>query len=262
MTEPERGKPGLRDPERRDPVQRKPERDPGRPPALVLALHGTVRPEGPELAARLRTAVASALPAIDVRVGWADLLAPSVADVLAGLGRSVVVPCFLTAGYHVTADLPAAVRAFGDRARLSALIGPLLLDAVAARLVEAGGPGDAVVLAAAGSRRASSNDQVARTAAQLARAVGRPVVPAFVTAAAPTPAEAVARLRAAGHRRVTIATYLLAPGVFAERLCGAGADAVSAPIGDHPCTVQAVVRRYLETAPALAASPIAESAIA
>jgi sirohydrochlorin ferrochelatase len=41
-----------------------------------------------------------------------------------------------------------------------------------------------------------------------------------------------------------VATYLLAPGVFADRLQEAGADVVSAPIGVHPLVVEAVLSAY------------------
>nr|WP_300146415.1 CbiX/SirB N-terminal domain-containing protein [Propionicimonas sp.] len=213
-------------------------------PDLVLALHGTRSAAGQGVAAALTEAVAARLPDVRVRLGWADVLSPTLTETLTGTGEAVVVPAFLTAGYHVTSDLPAAIRAAGGRARLAGLIGPDLLAAVADRLAEAGGPGDAIVLAAAGSKRRRSLDEVAEAARQLAKLVGRPVLPAFVTSATPTVADAVARLRAAGHQRVSVAAYLLAPGVFADRLQEAGADVVSAPIGVHPLVVEAVLSAY------------------
>jgi sirohydrochlorin ferrochelatase len=212
---------------------------------LVLALHGTRRAEGQQVAAELLLAVATRLPGVTVRLGWADVLTPTLTETLAGIGAAVVVPCFLTVG----SDLPAAVRAAGGRGRLTPLLGDDLLDAVAERLEEAGGPGDAVVLAAAGSRRAQSLAQVAAAAATLARRWDRPVRPAYLTAATPTPTEAVAQLRAAGHRRVSIASYLLAPGVFSGRLHEAGADLVSEPVGVHPRIVAAIADRYTAAVP-------------
>jgi len=86
-------------------------------PDLVLAFHGTAKPEGQQVAARLLLRVAAALPGVQVHLGWADVLTPTLTETLTGLGRSVVVPCFLTPGYHVTSDLPAAIRASGGRAR-------------------------------------------------------------------------------------------------------------------------------------------------
>ncbi|MCC6497343.1 MAG: hypothetical protein IT193_13910, partial [Propionibacteriaceae bacterium] len=74
--------------------------------------------------------------------------------------------------------------------------------------------------------------------------VDRPVVPAFITAAEPSVSAAVAQLRASGHDRVAVATYLLAPGVFSERLHAVGADVVSEPIGVHPMVVDAAATAY------------------
>ena len=216
----------------------------GNAPVLVLALHGTRSESGQRVAAELVAAVAVRLPGVEVHLGWADVLSPTLTETLSGLGDAVVVPGFLTAGYHVSSDLPAAIEAAGGRARLAGLIGPALTDAVADRLRAAGGPGDAVVLAAAGSTRPRAIDEVTAAAEQLAERVGRPVVPAFLTAAQPSVTEAVAQLRASGHDRVAVATYLLAPGVFAERLQTVGADVVSDPIGVHPLVVEAVANAY------------------
>ena len=47
---------------------------------------------------------------------------------------------------------------------------------------------------------------------------------AFASAAEPSVEEAVADLRAAGAPRVAVATYLLFPGLFADKLAAAGAD--------------------------------------
>jgi sirohydrochlorin ferrochelatase len=216
------------------------------PPTLVLALHGTRSAAGQAVASDLAAAVAASLPGVRVELGWADVLTPSLAQTLSLLADAVVVPAFLTSGYHVSSDLPAAVDASGGRARLAGLIGPGLLAAVADRVVEAeaGRPCEAVVLAAAGSKRRRSLDEVAAAAQRLGAHLGRPVVPAYLTAAAPSVPDAVAGLRSAGHARVAVASYLMAPGVFAERLRTVGADVVSAPIGVHPEVVQAVRSAY------------------
>lgn len=213
-------------------------------PELVLAMHGTCNLAGQAVATELAAAVAAGLPGVDVHLGWADVLTPTLTETLSGLGAAVVVPCFLTAGYHVMSDLPAAVAASGGRARLAGLIGPALVAAVADRLLEAGGPGDAVVLAHAGSRRRRAQEEVAAAAQALSGILGRPVLPAFLTAAEPGVPQAVARLREAGHARVAVASYLLAPGVFADRLHTAGADLVSPPIGVHRLVVEAVLSAY------------------
>jgi sirohydrochlorin ferrochelatase len=62
----------------------------------------------------------------------------------------------------------------------------------------------------------------------------------------------VARLLRAGAPRVVVATYLLAPGVFAdqvrERSLAAGAAAVAAPLGAAPEVADVVIERYLQAA--------------
>ena len=211
---------------------------------LVLALHGTTSPSGQQVASDLVLAVAARVPGVEVHLGWADVLTPTLTETLTRVGEAVVVPGFLTAGYHVTSDLPAAIEAAGGRARLAGLIGPALVDAVADRLLAAGGPGDAVVLAAAGSQRPRSIAEVEEAARLLSERVDRPVVAGFITAAQPSVIDAVAQLRASGHNRISIASYLLAPGVFSERLHTVGADVVSEPIGVHPLVVEAVANAY------------------
>ena len=61
------------------------------------------------------------------------------------------------------------------------------------------------------------------------------VRPAYASAAEPSPAAAVAGLLRDGAPRVAVATYLLAPGLFADRIrraaLGAGAAAVSPVLG-------------------------------
>jgi sirohydrochlorin ferrochelatase len=193
---------------------------------------------------------------------------------------SVVLPLLLTAAYHSDADLPAALSQAG--ARLPGLrigygrpLGPdeRLLRAMDRRLAEAGGPasaadaaGTAVVLAAAGSSRASANAEVARLAAAWRPVRGwRQVVPAYASAASPTPGQAVADLLRAGAPQVVVATYLLAPGVFADQILraslAAGASAVSAPLGAAPEVADVIIERYRQAfsrlRPGLAAGPLA-----
>src|SRR3712207_9111535 len=54
--------------------------------------------------------------------------------------------------------------------------------------------------------------------------------PAYGSAARPAVPDAVAAARSAGAGRVVIASYLLAPGHFHDKLAGAGADQVTAPL--------------------------------
>lgn len=209
---------------------------------LVLAVHGTRSAAGTRTSQQLAAAVAASCGA-EVHLGWVDIHRPTLTDTLRALPAAVVVPVFLTSGYHVTSDIPAAIAAAGGRSSATPLIGADVLPAVLENL-RALGDVDAVVLAGAGSLRPGAVGEVQAAAQALSRAVGRPARAGFVTAASPTVAEAVAELRAAGHRRVAIASYLLAPGLFSERLQDAGADAVSEPVGVHPLLVEEIVQRW------------------
>jgi sirohydrochlorin ferrochelatase len=113
-----------------------------------------------------------------------------------------------------------------------------------------GSPRDiAVVLASAGSRHPAANAAIAGVAARWqARAGWRVVVPAYAAAGSPTPAEAVSALRRGGAPAVVVATYLLAPGRFADQVAesslAAGAAAVSGALGAAPEVARLVLLRY------------------
>jgi sirohydrochlorin ferrochelatase len=190
----------------------------------------------------------------------------------------IVLPLLLTGAYHSDTDLPAVLSEAASRLpRLRIGYGdplgphPSLLGALQRRLAEAGttGPpgaapraatdtsvGDtAVVLAAAGSGRPAANAAVAQVAEAWQSTRGwRAVVPAYASAASPTPAQAVTALLRAGAPRVLVATYLLAPGRFADQVressLAAGAAAVSAPLGAAPEVADVIIERYLQAATA------------
>jgi sirohydrochlorin ferrochelatase len=185
--------------------------------------------------------------------------APSAAQALGALhpGPVVVLPLLLTEAYHSKTDLPAALRAAsrGHEIRYGGTLGPhpLLITALERRLAEAGvpagDPGTSVVLAAAGSSDPAATAAIARLAAGWQALRGwRRVVAAYASAAAPTPAQAVAAQFAGGARRVVVASYLLAPGRFAGQVrdqgLAAGASAVSAPLGAAPELAGILLDRY------------------
>lgn len=222
---------------------------PGRAPALLLVAHGTREAAGAVVVERIAQLVRERVPMVEVRACYADVRGPTPADALAGLpGPCVAVPMFLAAGYHVRVDVPGQLRSAG---RPDVLIAdafgpdPMLVSAAAERLASAGSRrDDAVVLAVAGSSDVSAQADGALAARRLGRVLGGPVALATIAAGGPRVPEVVADLRAAGARRVAVASWLLAPGLFQRRLDEAGADVVAAPLADHPAVPGLVVARY------------------
>lgn len=207
-------------------------------PALVAASHGTSHPDGQRAVAALVRAVAASAPAVVVREAFVDVQQPDVPHTLGELEPgvdAVVVPLLLSAGYHVRVDLAREARESRDRrVTIAAALGPdpRIARLLARRLGEAGlAPDDTVVLAAAGSTDSNAVDDCRVAADQLAQLLDRPVTVGFISAASPRLADAVddAR-RGSASGRIVLASYLLAPGYFAELASSAGADVVTAPL--------------------------------
>jgi sirohydrochlorin ferrochelatase len=221
-------------------------------PALVAVGHGSRDPRAAATVRELLAAVRLLRPGLDVRLGHIELSPPLLADTLAGpFGPqgAVLVPLLLGRGYHVRHDLPGALAAApGVRGTVAAPLGPhpLLAAALHDRLTEAGwdARGEAVVLAAAGSRDPDSARDAEATAALLAARLGVPVVPGYVSAAAPTVPQAVASLAARGLRRIAVASYFTAPGRFATQAAAASPWIASHPLGAHPALAALVLTRY------------------
>lgn len=215
---------------------------------IVLVAHGTHDRAGHEVVTELAARVQDAA-GVPVRFAYADVREPDVTTVLRSIpGPAVVIPAFLASGYHVRVDVPAQIEASGHpEVVLTDAFGPApeLVEAARDRLERAGyRDGDAVVLAAAGSRDPHALADVEAAADALATALHTAVDVGYA-AATPSAADAVARARGRG-RRVVIASWLLAPGLFQRRLASAGADVVAAPLGVHPGVVDLVLRRYRE----------------
>jgi sirohydrochlorin ferrochelatase len=111
---------------------------------------------------------------------------------------------------------------------------PRLVEVLHDRLVSAGAdpsdPQTAVVVAAAGSSDTRAVADVENTADLLQRTWAGPVTTGYGSAALPAVPDAVAAARRAGAERVVVASYLLAPGHFHDKLAGAGADLLTAPL--------------------------------
>ncbi len=224
---------------------------------LLAVSHGTSSPTGAAAVAALVRAVADADGAPRVAEAFVDVQQPDVPTTLGELGTGapvVVVPLLLSAGFHVHVDLREAAdeaRAAGQEVRIAAAMGPdeRLVTVLARRLADAGlEEDDAVVLAAAGSSDARALGDCETVAKALSTELGRPVTLSYISAAKPRVAAAVATAREEG-RRVVVASYLLAPGYFAELAAAAGGDATTAPLltADGPVPpelVELVLDRY------------------
>ncbi|MFF5791040.1 sirohydrochlorin chelatase [Paeniglutamicibacter sp. NPDC012692] len=226
-----------------------------RPLHVVACAHGTDNPTGRGLVNGLREDLAAVLAAdgihAEVHEAYVDVQEPRLEAVLAALPpgeEAIVAPLLLSEGFHTSVDIAKAV-ATRALTRTAAPLGPdpLMAEVLAQRLAEAGHrPGDAVVLAAAGTRIEAGQQQAARMAGHLADFLGQPVSVAYCSAATPSVPDAVAAARAAGASRVGIASFLLAPGFFHDRLAGAGADYVTGALLPSVTIAKCVAGRLAE----------------
>ncbi|MFI5931645.1 sirohydrochlorin chelatase [Actinoplanes sp. NPDC051494] len=240
-----------------------------RPPRLgvVLVAHGSRDPRAAQATEALARAVGAAHPAWDVRASYLDHSVPRPRQVLATLDtqghhRAIMVPLLLTAAYHGRVDVPAeitAARADGVHLDVTltdvlgpvdGVVPPLLIEGLLTRL----GPfdGDALVLAAAGTRDAGARGTVEQTAAALSARLGLPCRVSYASAAPPLSGDAVDDLRAAGHDRVGLLSYFLAPGLLWDATLAsartAGIHAAGEPLTDTPEVVALIAERVLTAA--------------
>ena len=221
------------------------------PPVLILCAHGTANPQGQQVFSALYAAVRDLRPDLRVELAFVDVQQPSVVDVVAHWApvapEVVVVPVLLATGYHVQVDIAEAVAPFGNT-RSTAPLGPdpVLSDILAERVEQAGvAPGDVLVVAAAGSSRPEAREAPEQAARELAQRLRRTVTVGYGASAQPTVPDAVRAARPQAGR-VVLASYLLAPGHFHDKLHDAGADLVTDPLGADPRLAQLIVRRFEE----------------
>jgi sirohydrochlorin ferrochelatase len=223
--------------------------------SLILAAHGTRRPGGVAMIGDLAAQV-SRLLGRTVRVAFVDVLGPTPSEVLSAVGghQAVVVPAFLSRGYHVRTDVPAHVSASGHpNVLVTPALGPggEIARIVADQLMKSGWhPGDSVILGAAGTSDPIARADLHTTATLLSALTGSRVSLGFAAIGDPHITEAVEMARADGARRVAIASYLLADGLFQESLWGCGADLVSRPLGTHPRLARLIANLFRRALPA------------
>jgi sirohydrochlorin ferrochelatase len=225
--------------------------------SLILAAHGTRRPGGVAMIGDLAAHV-STLLGRTVQVAFVDVLGPTPSEVLAAATDSpaIVVPAFLSRGYHVRTDLPAHITASQHPdVTITPALGPSaeIARIIAHQLVKSGWhQGDSVILGAAGTLDSGARTDLHTTATLLSALTGSRVSLGFAATGDPAVHQAVAEARdqaraSARHsaaRRVVVASYLLADGLFQERLRGCGADLVSQPLGTHPRLARLIANRF------------------
>ena len=227
--------------------------------ALLIAAHGTRSSHGTATIHALVDAVAGSRSDVSVSLCFLDVAEPSLRDALdaAHARPLIVVPLLLSAGYHVSTDIPQVVAGRPD-VLVARHLGPdpAIVAALADRLAEArsaerGGPlqarsaerGDApnTVLAAVASSRSSARAEVDEAARLLASRLGEPV---SVLSLGGDLATTVAEL----PQHTDAAVYLLAEGGFLDTLreVMTGHGVIAEPIGTHHAVVPLVWARYDE----------------
>jgi sirohydrochlorin ferrochelatase len=218
---------------------------------LVMVAHGTRRPEGVAMLADIAEQVGVLLDH-PVQTAFVDVLGPTPSEVLSSATvaerPAIVVPAFLSRGYHVHTDLPAHVAASGHPdVTVAPALGPSfhLARIAAVQMAKSGWrPGDSVILAAAGTSDPAACRDLRSTARLLSKVTGSRVGLAFAATGDPSIRAAVANARTRSRSRITVASYLLADGLFQERLRNCGADVVSEPLGKHPGLVRLIANRF------------------
>lgn len=226
-------------------------------PDLVAVSHGTDDPAGRTAVRALVDVVDLALAETAVHGAFVDVQDPRVdpylrSGALAPGQQAALVPLLLSAGTHASGDLAAAA---GGRpgTKVAAPLGPdaSLAAVLHRRLVEAGWiPGEAVVLACAGSTDPRGIADCQTMAQLLAGRLQVPVTPAFISAAEPRLPDVLDAARTLNPgRRTVVSSYLLAPGYFADLVARCRPDVLGAPLLDPNQTpprelVDIVIERY------------------
>lgn len=226
-------------------------------PVLIACSHGTSSLAGRAAISAVVERVRLLVPNVAVEEAFVDVQQPEIDDVVRSTAPrpTVVVPLLLSTGFHTKVDIARAVRDAGPRATATVALGPhpLLADLLAARLHDAGlEPGDAVVLAAAGSSDPAASVDVAAMSELLQERVAAPVSVGFAAGAGVRIGEAVSAARDRGARRVVAASYVLAPGFFADVIGRAGADLVTDPLAPDDAVAAVIVERYLDAVASVA----------
>ena len=229
-------------------------------PVLVGCSHGTDSVTGRAAIASILDGVRAARPDLDVREAFVDVQTPEVADVVAGRadrrgrGRrraAAAVRRLPRARRHRRrgrAGRRGGVRRRWVRTRASSpssSTGSPRRGRGPATPSCSPRPGRATRVPRTPSRRSPAGCGPRGRTARSRSGYG--------AGAQPSVPDAVAAARAGAHAGVVVASYLLAPGFFHDRLLTAGADVVTAPLAPDDRLAELVLDRYREGADRLAA---------
>lgn len=217
---------------------------------LIACAHGTHDSAGRAAIDALVQAMRRLAPEVPIEVAYVNVQAPTPEDVVRANAAGeppVLVPLLLTPGYHVNVDLTRAARLREGAVVAGPLAAAPEIVALFTRRLHDGiggsdtDSGSVIVLAAAGSSDERARQVVDDCAARLSDALGEPVRTAYASASEPRIDDEVARAHAQAAR-VVVASYVLAPGHFADRIAAAGADVTTAPLLADEAGVVAIAR--------------------
>jgi sirohydrochlorin ferrochelatase len=239
-------------------------------PILIACSHGTSDAEGQLVIRGIVDELRMLRPGLDVREAFVDVQTPALPDVVAALpegAEAIIVPLLLSTGFHVRVYIASAT-ALRPGVRAAKPLGPdPRLAAILKDRLDAVGAVASVVVASAGS-----TDPAAAVAVEAVVAVLRALRPGEITVgfgAGAHPRVPVALQAArdsesaegAAPSRVTIASYLLAPGFFFDRLAEAGADELSAPLAPDPRIAAIALDRFDAAVSAVACEQRCEACV-
>jgi sirohydrochlorin ferrochelatase len=220
--------------------------------AVVLLSHGSPDPRSGDAARLLAQRVARCTGEITVAAFLQhddpDLVVQCRVLADAGITEAAVVPMLITPAFHARVDVPAAVHdaesRSGVRLTVSEPIGtdPRLLDAMDCQL-----PPGPIVLAVAGTSDPAAQVRIGRLAAMWSARRVAPVAVGHASQAAPDVASAIAGLESRTRTRVSVASFVLYPGVLPDRiLAAAGGRLVTPPLAQAPEIVDLIRERIRE----------------
>lgn len=248
---------------------------------VLVVGHGTADPVGADETRRVAEQVADALGGVPVRLGFLEVIGPTIGEALAELATAgcrevVAAPLLLFEAGHAKRDVPEAIAApaaaLGIRVVRAGPLGchPAIVELARRRrqeLLAAHPPvaadATALVMVGRGSSDPTAPGQLAEFTAASFGSEPRParVLAGFVAAARPTVEEALAQAaqgEADGVRRVVVQPHLLFRGHVEEQVTALVAAArgrhpalewlTVARLGPDPLVVRAVIERAAEVA--------------